>query len=619
MKKRRLRRSFVGIFGVVLVAGGFFAYKHMHFGPPPVWAKKGYKPVMAQPTLSTSYDTVVLAGGAPGVSAAVSAAHNGLKTLLVVRHAVLGGTMTVGALNSIDMNYGPPGHTLLTQGLFSKFFSLIGNHTSFDVHRAEWALAKMVHTKNLSVAMQTSIVGVHKKGGTVTSVELLHNGKKTWVHAKNFIDASGNASLAAAAGAKYTIGRQGTGMGKLMQAPTLVFKLSGVNWNQVHGYLQNGHSPVDGATATSAWGYGKVDSKYKPLNPNIRFRGMNLGRQADGTVLVNAVWIFGVNGLSQSSMQKGIAEAKKEIPRIVSFLRKNAPGFSHAKLLGYAKELYVRETRHIIGEHILNVKDLLTNADPWDTIAIGSYPVDIQAADAKEYGDALFKPIQYGVPFRSLVPVGLNNLLVINRSASYSSMAAGSARVLPVGMAEGQAAGVAAAYAMAHHLSFPALSQSHPGITAIQSTLKHQGAYLPHFSVINPYTKRWAFPYLVTMLDHMMATGGYTNKFGLRTPITAGQLSLILHDAPRLLPSAKRSLVKAVAAKPSFNASLNGRTGTAMILAAAGIHSSHPLTTASKMGIIPTAAKTHIVASKPFLREDAYAELVGLRNYLKTH
>ena len=84
---------------------------------------------------------------------------------------------------------------------------------------------------------------------------------------------------------------------------------------------------------------------------------------------------------------------------------------------------------------------MLENRDQWDKIAIGAYPVDVQPTATQTYGTVIGSPDRYAVPFRSLVPLKVDNLLVVGRSASYTSLAAGSARVIPLGMAEGEAAG----------------------------------------------------------------------------------------------------------------------------------------------------------------------------------
>ena len=101
-------------------------------------AKIADKPVVE----GTDYDVIVIGGEPEGVTAAVSAARNGMKTLLVEDDAALGGLMTLGRLNFIDMCHGRDG-TLLTQGIFEEFYDAVGG-TAFDVEQAKAVFLSMV-------------------------------------------------------------------------------------------------------------------------------------------------------------------------------------------------------------------------------------------------------------------------------------------------------------------------------------------------------------------------------------------------------------------------------------------------------------------------------------------
>ena len=149
--------------------------------------------------------------------------------------------------------------------------------------------------------------------------------------------------------------------------------------------------------------------------------------------------------MNEASKQAAIATGKKETLHILKYLQTNFPGFEKAEIVSYPEELYVRETRHIWAEYQLPMADLWKNSDQWDSIGIASYPVDVQAQTPHDYGYVIASPKQYAIPFRSLVPKDIDGLLVVGRSAGYSSLAAGSARIVPTGMVTGEAAGTAAA------------------------------------------------------------------------------------------------------------------------------------------------------------------------------
>ena len=206
-----------------------------------------------------------------------------------------------------------------------------------------------------------------------------------------------------------------------------------LNWQRFKATTFKQGSADMGATKKMAWGYTEEGYGYEPQDKMMRLRGFNVARQDNGNVLINALIIFGVDVLDPESKAEGIARGQRELEYILPYIRENFAGFEKAQLAGTAEQLYVRESRHIIGEYQLTIDDVLENRDQWDKIAIGSYPVDVQPTATQRYGTVIGSPDRYAVPFRSLVPLAVDDLLVVGRSASYKSLAAGSARVIPLG------------------------------------------------------------------------------------------------------------------------------------------------------------------------------------------
>ncbi|WP_038069679.1 FAD-dependent oxidoreductase, partial [Thermoanaerobacterium aotearoense] len=412
------------------------------------------------PKDGNQYDVIVVGAEPEGVAAARSAAKNDAKVLIIDKHDGPGGLMTYGMLNTIDMSASSDG-TLLTQGTFKEFFKGIGSKNSFDVKKAKEVFLKLLNLPNITQSYNTVFEKPIMDGNKIIGITALKDGKEVNYYGKRIIDATQDASVAASAGVPYTIGAEDMGVKGKVQASTLVFRLKGIDWNNLIKIIKYEKKiPATYINDTSANGFLSITKNYKPSTPMLRLRGLNLGRQDDGTVLVNALLIYGVDGLNQSSIEKGMELAKKELPRIVQFFRENIPGFEKVQLDGTADELYIRETRHIKGYYTLDINDVVFNRDFYDRIAIGSYPVDIQATSPEDTGYVYGKPVEYAVPFRCIVPEKVENLLVVGRSASYSHLAAGSARTIPIGMAEGDAAGVASAYSIAKDKSFADIAKS---------------------------------------------------------------------------------------------------------------------------------------------------------------
>lgn len=458
---------------------------------------------------------VIVAGGEPeGVAAALAAARNGMKTILVEKGDALGGLMTLGMLNFLDMNHGPK-NELLTRGIFEEFYKALGN--AFDVEEAKaWFLQKCEAEPNLTVLLDTEILEPVMEGKTIAGLKIKREGREEVLRSLAVIDATVDADVAAAAGVPYTVGGEDYGAHGTLQGVTLVFEVSGVDWAGVARHLKNDGYEGSGSDAVSAWGYGPEAMKYQPVDENMRFRGPNIARQKDGNVLLNALLIFGVDALDPESLAEGIARGRAEIPHIIEFMRENFPGFENAAFVDTASRLYVRETRHIQGEYRLTITDMLENRDHWDRIGHGSYPVDVQPTSPSNYGNIIGVPDIYSIPFRCLVPLEIDQLLVAGRSASYDSLPHGSARVIPVGMVAGEACGTAVAYAVEHETTFRQMSQDPEAIKWLQGQLKKQGAYLteytpPRMAVMD----HWAYPGVVVMRELGLTEGGYNNDYRL--------------------------------------------------------------------------------------------------------
>ena len=178
------------------------------------------------------YDVIVVGGDPEGISAAVTAARNGMKTLLVEDDQALGGLMTLGGLNFIDMCNGRDG-TLLTRGTFEEFYNAVGG-TAFDIELAKDVFMQMVtQEENLTLKLNTQFVEPVMKDNKIQGVVLQQDGTNVTYKAKSIIDATVDADVAAAAGAQYTYLGEDYGQKKDVTGVTLVFELSGIDWQQV--------------------------------------------------------------------------------------------------------------------------------------------------------------------------------------------------------------------------------------------------------------------------------------------------------------------------------------------------------------------------------------------------
>ncbi|REK75249.1 FAD-dependent oxidoreductase [Paenibacillus paeoniae] len=488
--------------------------------------------------LKPSYDVIVAGTDPEGIVAALSAARNGLSVLLTDgrERDIVGGLMTMGWLNSLDLNYAPEQsklsdkHQFLNKGIFQEWYDQIEG-TSFDTHTAANVFYRMLLAEpnvDLLLKVQSMAPIVERSGESkrITGLSLVTSeGIAKQVKAAAVIDATQDGDIAAAAGVPYTIGRADVGRPDAQMAVTLVFRLSGVTQEVWDSFATVGDGT--GIDKMSAWGF-MAARDYVSSNPDrVGIRALNIGRENDETVLINAMHIFDIDPLDPASVQEALEIGSKEAPLITDYLRKTFKQLANVEFAGTAPELYVRETRHIHGEYRLSAVDVVDNRDFWDAVAYGSYRVDMQRINSVDRGAIIVAPKQYGVPFRSLVPLEIDQLLVVGRAASFDSIPHGSARVIPLGMATGQAAGEAVKLAAEKGMTFRELSKSEGAIAELRDRLTEKGMDLTWASFKQPdYTKHKHYKGLLAAVSMLLTFGGDFNEaFQLDAEAKAGHFS----------------------------------------------------------------------------------------------
>ncbi len=478
-----------------------------------------YKKPVPINNIESEYDVIVIGGEPEGVAAAVASARNGAKTLLVEKREELGGLFTYGMLNFLDIPR--DGHNnSISEGIFKEWHELVRGNDAFGIVGAKAAFKKLIDEEpNLTLSVQTEIVKANLQQHQLTSVELKNEYGTYVVKGKSFIDATQDADFATMSKVPFFVGGEDIGIKDKRMAVTLMLHLKNVDWDQVKKAAKSDVFGGANLNHTVMWGFTKLHDEYTPLQEGTRLRGLNLAR-VDDEYFINALQIFGIDGLNDHSKQAAIAAGKKETLHVLKYLQENFPGFEKAELVSFPEELYVRETRHIWAEYQLPMSDIWQNRDHWDSIGIASYPVDVQAQTPHDYGYVISAPKQYAIPFRSLVPKDIDGLLVVGRSAGYSSLAAGSARIVPTGMVTGEAAGTAAALALQQDVTFREMSKDKKLIATLREQLDKQGAYIDSFSVDYPYQGDWYDEAIQSLINYGLVVGGYDNDLKVDSKAT---------------------------------------------------------------------------------------------------
>ncbi len=459
-------------------------------------------------------DVLVCGAGPSGLIAAISAARNGNKTLLLERYGFMGGMATqsfVGAIHGFNA-----GRKRIIHGLPLEFIdrmvSLGGaindpeiTDIPHDPEIFKYVADCMVKESNIDIRLHSLCVEPVIEDNIVKGVITESKSGREAILAKIVIDATGDADIAAGAGVPYYKGRDD---GK-MQNMTNEFRMGGVK-----SLLEGGRWPTsykedkDAALATiykavdqpslrealiKAFEKGEVPIcdglaplHYKRYNDG-EGPGPHVGPLKStirpGEVTVNMIRVWG-DATNVDDLTRAEMEAREHVQIFAKFLKKHGEAFKDAYLIDSACQIGIRETRRIEGEYILTGEDILKNQRFPDVIALGSWHIDIHPRDPSEQQNVIpsslddikdgFQPgTYYHIPYRCLVPLKMDNLLVVGRCISGDHVAQGSYRVMATCMAMGQAAGTAAGMCLDEGKS----PRNLDGIK-LNAKLKKQGACL---------------------------------------------------------------------------------------------------------------------------------------------
>lgn len=415
----------------------------------------------------SDYDVVVVGGGSTGIVAAIAAARHGAKTLLIDRMGYLGGESAtglwwftfhnmrgerivdgipwelVGRLKEIGGSTGP------VRGSMTHFYST----TPVDPEIWKGLAIGVVHHAGVDILLHTWMYKVEAKDGTVTGVWVHNKSGKRFFGARSVIDATGDADVAAMAGADVVKGREEDGK---TQAMTLRFTLGGVDVEEAGSVLTSEGFVRAQPAGLDTERYMVLQGTFAAWDDKVQAEGLFPDRAHQlwalsyrpGELVVNTTRVIGRDATDGADLSAAEVEARLHVPRIVDFLRREVPGFSSAHLTSVPAKIGVRESRRLVGQTTLTDKDVLSGRRFADAIARASYPIDIHDPSGK---GTTFEQVEqggdYDIPFGSLVPRDIRGLLVAGRCLSATHRALASARVIVSCMAMGQAAGAAAAMA----------------------------------------------------------------------------------------------------------------------------------------------------------------------------
>ncbi len=394
-------------------------------------------------------DVLVVGGGTAGFGAAIAAARQGARVTLLEATSKVGGVMAFcpgmpwGGAYPMDEIIGG-----LIEELTVRLASMdppaaekrnctldnFGPEIIYDHDLATLTMFEMLEEAGVRVRLGTIAIAPDMDGDTVSAVQCCDRQGHFSIKSKYVIDCSGDGDISAKAGVPYVLG---DASGNMM-AVTISFFMVGVDWKRAFA------DPDPYFEKYAAKGVAE-NRLHRDLAKLYLMRGFH-----EGTVFCNSVHVRGVDGTDPVAVGAATQEGRRRCRQLAQFLRSDVPGFENAHMSMLSPTVGVRETRKLQGIYRLKGEDLARATKFDDGVVACDNPIDdVMRAEGEMTHDAAIGSGQYyTIPFRSLVPEKVTNLMFAGRILSADPAAFASVRGMPQCMAMGQATGTAAALAL---------------------------------------------------------------------------------------------------------------------------------------------------------------------------
>lgn len=411
------------------------------------------------------YDTIVVGAGVTGIVASVAAARAGAHVLLVESSGILGGLITGGRLTKPTGVVQPGVYLDLIEraasygGADPNLRASHWGHYSgvFDTEVMQRVIIETLEEAEVEVMLFAHVTGVLRHGNRVRGVELHTKAGPQLATAATVIDASGDGDVAAFAGVDFAYGRPGDGH---VQPMTSYFRILNVEFSKLAQDCLD--HPDDIRELVIPEGADEDNDDYVLKFYMAGFEQRIAAARRDGfdwiipkthlhmkagllpgELNVNATRVQG-NALDPWTRSRAAIEVRKQAYCAFDFLKRYVGGMESAVLFDIASVLGVRETRRVEGDYMLTEHDVRTEARFPDAIGLSNAPLDIHDPGG-EGGAMIGVNSGYGIPYRCLLPRGVEGLLIAGRCLSVDAGAFASTRNTPACAISAQAAGVAAA------------------------------------------------------------------------------------------------------------------------------------------------------------------------------
>ncbi len=411
------------------------------------------------------YDVAVIGGGFSGVAAAVSAARGGAKVILIEKANCLGGAAANCLVNPFMWYWTQMDgkQFFLSAGIFREIRDLLEArgatyHESFLEEELKRIMYELTDNAGVDLLLRSYLFKVNRDGSHISSVSVATVSGELEIAADYFIDASGDAQLAYLAGCPTSLGREGD---NLCQPMTLCFRVGNVDTEKFYASKERLNKAHETALANG-----------ELINPRENI--LVFKTPTPNVLHFNTTRVIKKNPTDPFDVSEAEIIARKQVHEIYDFMKQHADGLENSFLMMTASEIGVRESRMIIGDHILTETECRDCTKFEDAIAACNYDIDIHNPTGTGTSHYYFKDGEYyTIPYRSLIPKNAENMLVAGRCISSDHGAQASYRIMPVVCCIGEAAGTAVAIAVKNSSSVRDID-----VIKLQDKLRENGAFV---------------------------------------------------------------------------------------------------------------------------------------------
>lgn len=426
-----------------------------------------------------SYDVIVIGGGSTGICAAIASARGGAKTAIIEYYGFLGGNAVcgipwMGFHNFHDKQMVVKGipleliERLRKVGGASEFHldPICSSTVAVNGSLLKMILAEMVQEEKIDVYLHSLASGVEMEENHIVGVYIQNKQGCQLLKAKVVIDCTDTADVAVMAGAGYEFGRNSDNK---VQVSSYIHNIGGIDVDKMIDYFEENPDQMRPFNFSGELMKDLLQRmRTTPVFilgafPKLIEKAKQDGIDYDRDRLIGVVYtktremvlvasrVGNVNPNDVRNFSHSELMGMRQTRGIMEFINKYMPGGETAYLKGSGHQIGIRETRHIFGDYYLTAEDLLSGKNFDDAVALGAYHLDIHSPDHN--GVESRKPPIYKIPYRSLLPKGIEGILVAGRGTCADHEAYSSIRVISISGAIGQGAGTAAAIAVKSNIA----------------------------------------------------------------------------------------------------------------------------------------------------------------------